>query len=204
MNTNLTTFKLIQIVLIIILMFLTRIINAQPIPKAEIVENSSIYLGLGLVINDYGLGGSVEVPMTHNFSFYGKVGTGGWGTKLGGGVNFYPAGTPFSSFLSIGYATASGLSNFRTELWTTDYYETQTVLLDLKRVGTINLKYSKNYRIDKKHRFVLTAGYAIPLSKSNYEVQSEDVILSGKSKNVLDIMEPGGFILGVELLLGLY
>ena len=178
-------------------------LQAQQKSEEENLELPKMYLGLGLGINDYGIGGSIEIPLSDALCFYGNSGLGGWGWRLGGGISFYPSRMPLKSSWSIGYATASGFSDFETTLDVAPNDATQAVLLDLNRVGTVNLTYAYNIRTRNNNKWVLSTGYAIPITTNSYEILSEGVVLTDLSKEVIEVMQPGGLILGFKFLFGL-
>lgn len=184
--------------------FFTESMQAQHISKekTKVAIVPSVFLGGGLSLNDYGFGACIEIPVISKLSIYGNAGLGGWGTKLGVGIHFYFSKTPYRSAFSIGYATASGLEDFETQLQVYPSGLTETVILDLHRAGSLNFRYSYNFRLGKKHKFVLTAGYAVPLSTNPYELKTKGVTLSETSKQVLDLLQPGGLIFGFKFMFG--
>lgn len=169
---------------------------------AEATQSPTTYIGFGLGINDNGFGGCIEVPLVEMLSFYGNAGLGGWGWKLGAGISFYPSKTPYKSSLSIGYASASGLKDFETELAVEPNDQNEFVTLDLNRVGTLNLVYAYNFKLGHKSKFVLSTGYAIPVTNNTYDIKSAGVTLTETSKQIIDFIQPGGLIIGFKFLFG--
>lgn len=193
-----------SIILFTILLFASALVFAQAGVQSMYEKKApSAMLGAGLGINDYGLGLCLEVPLVEKLTVYGNAGIGGWGGKLGAGFSFYPAKFPYKSSISVGYATASGLKDFETDLPVEPNNQTQKVLLDLHRVGTVNLVYSYNFRMGKKSKFSLSTGYAIKVTDDPYQLKSNGVTLSNDAKTVIDIVQPGGFIIGARFLIGL-
>lgn len=166
-------------------------------------KTPSTFIGVGLGINDYGFGGCLEVPVAEKLSLYGNAGLGGWGWKLGAGVSFYLSKNPYGSSLSIGYASASGLKDFQTELEVEPNNQNSMITLDLYRVGTINLVYAYNFKLGNKSKFALSTGYAIPVTKNAYDVKTSGVTLTETSKQVMNFVQPGGLILGFKFLFGI-
>jgi hypothetical protein len=160
----------------------------------------SLFLGFGLGINDYGLGLNLEVPISQGSSLNGNIGIGGWGLKLGGSINFYPKNE--HNEFSIGYAYASGLRNFHTSLTVEPNGTQQTLDLDLYGVSTINLLYTYNIKIGASSKLAFSGGYAICLTSNAYNIKNS-VTLDQTSKLVMDWMQPGGFIFGIKLMIGL-
>ena len=75
-------------------------------------------------------------------------------------------------------------------------------MLDLNQVGTVNLIYSYNFQLGKSSKFVFSAGYAIPVTDKAYELKTIGMTLTETSKEVIDLMQPGGVILGIKILFG--
>jgi hypothetical protein len=162
--------------------------------------NQSPYIGLGLGINDYGLGFGLEFPLHNKINGYGNIGVGGWGYKIGVGLSYFPRMAPFGSSINIGYSYASGLPDLETELEVSPNNTTQEVLLDLKPVGTINLFYTYSWTLGRRGKFSLSAGYAVPFEEDAYELKTPNVVLSSTSKQVMRMMQPGGFIFGLKFM----
>lgn len=187
-----------------LLAFIQGSIHAQPdFQTEEINQSASIYIGPGLGLNDFGLGACLEVPIVEMLSAYGNIGLGGWGWKYGIGISIYPSKIPFKSAISLGYASASGLLDFTTELPVEPDDRMEEVTLDLYRVGTVNLIYSYNFHLGRKSKFSISAGYAISVTDDAYELKTTGLTLSDMSEQVLDIVQPGGLILGFKFLFGI-
>lgn len=160
------------------------------------------YIGGGIGINDYGLGFNLEVPVARHLSITGNVGLGSWGYKYGACINFYPVNVTRGNEFSMGISGATGLLNAETEMEIEPNNEKYNVNLDLNKVYTLNMMYTYNLKIGRRNKLAFSAGYAICLTSNTYEVNS-DVTLNGTSKQVLEILQPGGVILGVKFMFGL-
>jgi len=166
-------------------------------------EANPVFLGFGLSINDAGLGFGIELPMLHAFSVFGNAGIGMWGWKLGGGIVYYPKHIPYKSSYSVSYYTASGLKDFKTNLWTEPTGAEEEVDIDLYRAGTVNLVYSYNLKVGKSSKFVFSGGYAIPVTTKPYKLHDDAVVLTESSIQFLELMQPGGVIIGVKYMIGI-
>ena len=193
--------KIIQLIIASLLVMLS--VNPMLAQSNMNTVNKNIYLGLGLGINDNGFGAVMEIPFSNHISGFGNVGIGGWGYKIGGGIIFYPKQTPYGSGFSIGYSLATGLDDFETELYVEPDDESQSVMLDLNNAATINIMYSYNWTLGNSGKFALCAGYAIPLLSKSYELKDSDVELNEMSEQVLQIMQPGGIIIGFKFMFGI-
>ncbi len=167
------------------------------------VRIPSVYLGMGFEVNNYGFGLGLEIPVSGKMSLTGNIGIGGWGFKIGGTINYYFTDVTGKSELSLGYSGASGLKNFSTELFVEPNDTKQTVNLDLNVVQTVNLMYTYNLRIGRSSKIGFTGGYAISLTNTPYKLNTTGVTLSSSSEGVLNIMQPGGLIVGIRFMFGL-
>ncbi|TRX66161.1 hypothetical protein [Carboxylicivirga sp. M1479] len=165
------------------------------------------FLGLGAGINDYGLGIGSEVKAYKNCWVYGNAGISTWGYRLTGGINFYSSAIGYKSSFSLGYSYALGIDDFEPTLEVhkyrfsafQEYIETE-VLMDLHPIGTINFIYSYNLKVGMKSKFVFSGGYSLILTNDIYENKSI-YELTEKSKDFIDIMAPGGVIVGVKFMI---
>jgi hypothetical protein len=66
------------------------------------------------------------------------------------------------------------------------------------------LIYTYNLRIGNACKAGFSAGYAIPLSTEPYTVNTPGVTLTETSKQLMDIMAPGGLIVGIRFMFGIY
>jgi hypothetical protein len=51
-------------------------------------------------------------------------------------------------------------------------------------------------------KFVFSAGAAFCLTSNPYDVQSQGITLSSTSEQVLQIMQPGGLVVGIKFMFG--
>jgi hypothetical protein len=169
----------------------------------DVVKTQPVFLGFGTSINDCGiLSAGVEFPVLKMFSLYGSAGLGSWGWKIGGGITYYPQHKPFKSGYSVAYYSASGLDNFETKLMVEPSGIEQNVKLNLKQAGTVNFVYSYNLKVGQSSKFVFYAGYAIPVTEKAYTIV-DNVSLTETSIQFLNIMQPGGVIIGVKFMIGI-
>ncbi len=205
MKTKGSNFNFIRIAAVFLFLIVVKaqLAAQQDAQINEIQKSKSLFLGVGLGINDYGFGGVLELPVAEKLALFGNIGLGGWGYKIGGGIGFYPSKVPYKSSVSIGYAFASGFDEFETELNVEPNNQSEKVMLRLNHIGTVNLVYSYNIHLGKSSKFVVSAGYAIPLTDNTYDLKSPGVVLTETSKQVIDIMAPGGLILGIRFMFGI-
>jgi hypothetical protein len=176
--------------------------NPEYYQEQDIPKVNYRFFGFGLGFNDYGAGLCGEFSIINKLSAFANAGIGGWGWKLGGGLAFYPKGLPYKSSYSIGYSHASGMKNYETTLATVAD-PNATVLLDLNPVGTINLLYSYNIILGKKHKVVFSGGYAINISGQGWVVKTPGAVLTPTSEQTLKTLQPGGLIVGLKFMFGI-
>lgn len=189
----------------IFLLSLLVCINYNCIYAQNSEDNPTIFLGLGTGINNYTglIGVTGEGKVLGPLSFFGTIGAGGWGYKIGGGLAYYPRYFPYGPSFSLGYSIALGATGFETEMEIVGETDPQMIEMDLKPAGTINLLYTHNWQLGKRSKFCLNAGYALPLNQKPYDIITPNVELTEDSEVVMNVMQPGGVILGIQFLFGL-
>lgn len=170
----------------------------------KVTYTPSVYVGIGGGINEMGLlGFAAELPVSGKTSLGGSLGLGGWGYKTRINLNYYPKGMGIKSCWSLAYGRALGMRNFETELSTEPSNEAETLILDLKPAGTIDFVYSYNIKVGYSSRLVLSAGYAFSTNKNAYKVLDRTKELDQVSKSTLNILQPGGLMLGLKFMFGI-
>lgn len=187
----------------LVLLLLSYSVQAQYFVEEEEQEQeeveSSLFIGGGLVVNDLGLGAAIEFSINDQFYAFGKLGLGGWGYKLGGGIIYYPRSTPFGPGLSVGYSYATGFEGLESNM-EMDNGQFEDVILNLHGTGSFNFIYSYAWKLGQKAKFAINAGYAASLKKNPYELVDSANDLSPTSKQVMTILQPGGLIIGVNIM----
>jgi hypothetical protein len=207
MKITKSIFKLMVIVVIMIISILSvSPLSAQSNLKDNDFEKkaTSAFIGFGTGINDGGmLFAGVELPVFKAVSIFANAGLGGWGWKIGGGLIYYPQHIPYKSGFSIAYYTASGLNDYTMKLWVEPSGVEESVNIDLKRCGSVNLVYSYNLKVGRSSKFVFSGGYSIPVTNDPYEVKDKSIVITASSKQLLNYMQPGGLVVGVKCMIGL-
>lgn len=173
-------------------------VSAQTSPR--------VYLGFGTGLNcpAGALGASVEFQFVRNATIYGAFGLGSWGGKAGGGFRFYPS-YPDKFAFSLSYSYASGINEVDLDM--DDEYvvggnDITSVTFKLLPVSTVNISVLKHWLVGpaRRNRIGLEAGYAIPLARDRFE---SDEALTDDGKTFMNILQPGGFLLGTTFSFGL-
>lgn len=162
------------------------------------------YLGISTGINNFNgmLGINGEIKVVKNFTIAGGAGLGGWGYKFAAAVRYY-IHYPRGFYFGLGYSTATGLQGFEAELETSRPGGNQMVELNLNRANNLNINASYQWRLGKRFRLGLDFGYSFPLQNKAWELVSEDIVLSDNSEQVMEILTPGGLILGFGFSIGI-
>ena len=176
------------------------ILNAQTIIE-EFNKKPKSFWGIGIGINDYGIGVGSEIPINKSSCIIGNLGVSTWGGRLNGGFLLYPNEISRKTALSISYSYASGITNFNPSLDVESSSGTshREVELQLNAISTINLTYLYNIKVSKNSKLVLSGGYSICLTNELYKNNSS-YTLTDKSKNFIKLMAPGGIIFGIKFM----
>lgn len=173
-------------------------------PFLEPENNAKSYLGLSTGINNMVglLGVQAEIVANKNLTVGAGIGLSSWGTKWALNLQYYTQGW-YKFYMKGGYSINSGLEDFEVELelqnGSTDY-----VLMDLNPVGNILLTAGYAWKVGKRNKFYVEGGYAIPLDTKDYYKLLDPVELSSTSRQVLQILRPGGLViaLGINFAVG--
>ncbi|OGV49440.1 MAG: hypothetical protein A2017_00020 [Lentisphaerae bacterium GWF2_44_16] len=181
-------------------------LHAQVEEGAPAGKNPSahFYLGPGMGIDSPTgiIGLSVEAPIVKKFSAFGGAGIGFWGLKLAAGFNYYFKEAPLGSSVGVSYSFSTGDKNLELLMPVEPLSENEMITVNLLPAGSISLFYSHSWTLGKKGKFTLFTGYAVSLNKSPWEVVSNHT-LDDISVMTLDLLKPGGIMLGMQFMLGI-
>jgi hypothetical protein len=168
--------------------------------SASSTEKPRSYLGLCTGINNIaGFAGlTFEVPLSENASAKLGLGLGAWGVKIGLAAKYYKEYASSWSF-GAGYSTASGASGVELTLMraSTPTIE-EKVKVDLTRSHNLDLVAGKAW--GKSVKFSLELGYSVRVGGATFAPVDKNFALSDNSKTVLNVLRPGGLIVGMGLL----
>ncbi len=146
---------------------------------------------------------SAEVNIVKNICLNGAIGMGGWGAKYTIGGRFYSS-YPKGIFYGVSYSHSTGLDSLAIKMDTDKPGGTQDVSLRLNPANNINLNLGYQWKLGNRFRFHLEMGYSIPLEKEPWDVLTQNITLSDASKISMNLMAPGGLMLGLGFSVGLY
>lgn len=183
-------------------------ISAQAQEQATEPTNTprKFYLGFSTGFNQgTGLIGITgEYLVAKNLTVNGVIGLGTWGFKTTGGLKYY-LDYPGKWAFGVGYSYSSGVDDVPVNLQE-DFVQgqsgNQTVNFNLLPASTVNISAIKYFLLgkQKKNRFHLEFGYAIPTSTNRYET---DAMLTSDGTRFMKILQPGGLLLGAGFSFGL-
>ena len=185
-----------RIILLLLCLFLLTKLDAQDITENQTAEYPQAYLGFGTGFDNFtgliGVSGTLKIH--EKFSVRGGTGLSGWGFKNSIGIKYDLKETGGWSYC-LGYSYSPGFKGIKmdNEL---ESGGTREITVDYLSASTINLAVDRNWRIGKANIFFLEFGYAIPLQSNRWRV-TDGSVLSSVSKSTLNILQPGGLILGV-------
>jgi len=165
------------------------------------INSPTTYLGVGLGLNTIViLGVSIEGKVHEKVSLVASAGLGSWGYKLTAGGRYYLLDR---TAIGISYAMATGLSKVKLNLENSSGNK-QDINMQLLPVHLINITHHKFWKLGSGNsRFGLEAGYSISLSPTQqYKVLDQGVTLSDNSVRVMNVLQPGGLIFGIDFTFG--
>jgi hypothetical protein len=189
----------------ILLLFIVAAITFSANAQDDYPKN---YIGLSSGINAAGLlGFSFEHIFNEKIGVFGNAGRGGWGYKYGAGARLYLR-NPCSGSFGASLMLATGEKGIKSTLTVLEngVEVDKEVELNYKPVGVFNLTYNKFWQMGDRNRFNLEVGYSFPLSgkdAGNYEIVTPNTTLTDLSQSVLQIVQPGGLVIGIGFSVGL-
>lgn len=158
--------------------------------------NGTLVLNASSGINNMGglAGIGIEKLTQKNLAIMGAAGVGLWGLKSSIGLKYYKY-FPYKTHIGLYYSYASGFDNMLMSLSCEGYDDPQEVNLQFTPSKNANIIIGYNWELFYKVRFYFDLGYAIPVNTASYKVKS-DHTLTEESINFMDMLIPGGIILG--------
>jgi hypothetical protein len=177
-------------------------VNAQTATYFEETAAPQFYLGLGTGINSYTalLGISGNYRVAEKLFIEGGLGIGMWGYKTSIGLRYHRNLLKGLTY-GFSFASCSGLKEFTTEM-EVQSGAIEEVTMDLSRANTLNLKTGYFWTLGTSNTFYIDAGYSFALNNQPYKVQDGSA-LSSTSIAVMEILSPGGILLGLGFTFGL-
>ena len=179
--------------------------DMDQVESKQVINTYPLYLGLGSGVNHYSgiIGLTTEGNISGNFSAVGDLGIGDLGYKFSAGLRYYQH-YPKGLFYGVGISYTPGIDSTRVKLETTQSTgKTTDVDLKINKIETLNLSLGYAWTLGKRFRFNLELGYAILLPDTPYEVLTPGVKLTSTSKQAMNLITPGGLLLGFGFSFGM-
>ncbi len=182
---------------------ITYLVSAQNIKDYSKLEKApSFYIGVGSGLN-YNCG-LVGLKLTGRISdkilIDASVGSGSWGNKLGLGLILNAKNeTAWCPVISVSRAT--GLENIPLSVTVTNsggYTRTDVYNMKYNAANMVNLGVQRQWIRPKGNRITLELGYSVLVSGGEYSINDQGLglILVESSKQVLELIKPGGLTVG--------
>lgn len=194
--------KLITFLLLLVSGFGNQLVKAQ-----DVFTPYQTFLGLGTGINNSCglLGVGLEQFVSDRYTILGAAGIGTWGYKVTGGARYYLEDTKKGAAFGLSYSYSGGINEMEqdVEIEKNGIKSTVTEQFKMLPVSTLNLTWTRFWYLGQKSRLNLELGYSINLSgRDNFESVSKP-FLTDKSRSLINMLQPGGLIIGLGLSFGL-
>jgi hypothetical protein len=148
-----------------------------------------------------GIGLKIDHLIVNNASIEAGLGLGAWGFKASGGARYYFT-PPFRHSLGAALSYSFGSpQDVTVELEVNDGFggaEEDSVDFSINPCAVVNLTYAYDIEMSPRFKLCLEAGYGISLNSEPYTVR-DDRTLTKKSRQVMDIVAPGGVVVSLGL-----
>jgi hypothetical protein len=190
-----------QLFTAILAMLFIKNISSQSIQDySKLTKAPSFYIGIGSGLN-YNCG-LVGLKLTGRVSdkilIDASAGIGTWGNKLGLGLIFNAKNeTAWCPVLSISRAT--GVDNVPTQIETININGNKTTAIrnvTLKPATMVNLGVQRQWIRPKGNRITLELGYSVLVSGGEAKLTEPDYQFTDITKQIFDILKPGGLTVG--------
>jgi hypothetical protein len=184
-----------KFILLSLCLFLLIKLDAQDITENQPDEYPKVYLGFGTGLDNFTgfLGVSGTLKFHEKFSVRGGTGLSGWGFKNSIGIKYDLKETGGWSYC-LGYSYSPGFKGIKMDA-EQESGGTREITVDYLSARTINLAVDRNWKIGKANIFYIEFGYAIPLQSNRWRV-ADGSALSSSNEAALNLLQPGGLILG--------
>lgn len=164
-----------------------------------LAKNSAFYIGVGSGLNNNcGLVGiKLGVRLSDKLLLDASAGVGSWGNKVGLGLVFNAVNTnAWCPVISISRAT--GIDEIPLKMEVQNMYGTGTVEVNMRYnpATLFNISVQRQWIRKKGNRIVFEMGYSILIDGASYELLDNRYTLTSRSKNVMNVLKPGGLMLG--------
>lgn len=172
-----------------------------------LAKNPTFYIGVGSGLNNNcGLVGiKLGVRLSDKLLLDASAGVGSWGNKVGLGLVFNAINTnAWCPVISISRAT--GIDEIPLDMEVQNMYGTGTAKVNMKYnpATLFNISVQRQWIRKKGNRLVFEMGYSILIDGAGYELLDNRYTLTSRSKSVLNVLKPGGLMLGFSYNFGVH
>ena len=179
-------------------------LNAQQINFSP--KQYYITTGTGINYENGMLGLQLSTIIKEHFMPFLAIGSGSWGYKVTPGIRYFFSKNLLGAGFGLSYSQIPGVNSIKQNMELNNGSKTEVEFV-YKAINTINISYLNNWHLGKKSNFfTLEVGYSFSLNsnyKNNYTIKTPNVTLSSTSESVLQLLQPGGLIIGVGFNFGL-
>ncbi|MFZ4796873.1 MAG: hypothetical protein ACOYMA_05225 [Bacteroidia bacterium] len=193
--------KSIKFLAILLVLLFAKNSNSQNINDYGIIEKKpAFYLGIGTGINNScGLAGfKLGIRLNDKLILDAGVGVGSWGSKVALGMVFNAIDkNAWCPVLSI--SRASGINDAIVKLEVVDDFGIKSkkdISMDLTAATMFNLGIQRQWERKSGNRLVLDLGFSILVDGASHENIDYTIHFSDKGKRDLDLLKPGGLMVG--------
>lgn len=172
--------------------------------KKQLAFVPTIFIGPSIGVNNISgmMGVLLETHIFNKTAIAGGLGIGNWGAKFSVQGRYYRH-YPIGVFYGIGFSSATGMKSFKTELEVENAEDPVEVEMELHKVKCLNISVGQHFKLGRRMRLNFELGYAIPLQTNFYDIITPGVQLTDASEQQMDLMTPGGLIIGVAFSIAL-
>lgn len=165
----------------------------------------NLYLSLSTGLNNNVglLGCTFDVPVDPNISLELGPGISTWGYKLFFGAKYYLGRCHRGWAFGTGFTYSTGLKNYNQNMETI-YGGTEPVTINLNPQVNILFAAYRYWDLGRGYnRFYMLLGWSVPLSGGDKFTQISGDPVSDNARSEMDILSPGGIIIGLGFSFGL-
>jgi hypothetical protein len=189
-----------NILAVLLFCSITYLVSAQNIKDYSKLEKApNFYIGVGSGLN-YNCG-LVGLKLTGRISdkilIDASVGSGTWGNKLGLGLILNAKNeTAWCPVISVSRATGLENAPFQIETIINGFKTTAIRNVTLSAATMVNLGVQRQWIRPKGNRITLELGYSVLVSGGEAKLTDPDYQFTDVSKQVFEILKPGGLTVG--------
>jgi hypothetical protein len=189
-----------NILAVLLFCSITYLVSAQNIKDYSKLEKApNFYIGVGSGLN-YNCG-LVGLKLTGRISdkilIDASVGSGTWGNKLGLGLILNAKNeTAWCPVISVSRATGLENAPFQIETISNGFKTTAIRNVTLSAATMVNLGVQRQWIRPKGNRITLELGYSVLVSGGEAKLTDPDYQFTDVSKQVFEILKPGGLTVG--------